>query len=75
MCHMQACVNAKSPALASCNDFPNLMLLQNVDDASIISLEAFSDGAIDLLSISVNKESIVSNAAIVLFVLSMISVA
>ena len=68
-------IQYESPALASCSDFPNLMLLQNVDDASIKSLEAFSDGAIDLLSISVNNKSIVSNAAIVLFVLSMMSVA
>ena len=43
------------------------MLLQKVDDASISSLDDFSVGAIDLLIISANSESIVSNAASVRF--------
>jgi hypothetical protein len=63
------------PAFANCSDLPNLMLLQKVDDASIRSFEDFSDGAIDLLSISVKRESMVSNAAIVRLELSIILLA
>lgn len=51
------------------------MLLQKVDDASIKSFDDFSEGAMDLLSISVNSKSIVSNAAAVRLELSIIFVA
>lgn len=51
------------------------MLLQKVDDASIRSLDDFSEGAMDLLIISAYSESIVSNAATERFESSIIFVA